>query len=126
MSGPAVATRCGERGSVLLVVVILIAALTAMTATLIGRASLTAAELRARRDVLCARYAAFGGLTLGVPMSGSTAAAMVGPRAASLTVSRVRMSAKWCVLRATATCGVATRTLDRTLGDPLLCNSASP
>jgi hypothetical protein len=40
-----------------------------------------------------------------------------------LSVARVRLATGWCVLRATATCDNATRTLDRTLADPLACSS---
>lgn len=118
--------RGGERGGVLLVVVLLAAAATSVSTSLIERASLAAGELRARRSVLCARYAALGGLALGTPMSGAGAAALVSARADALHVSRVRLAADWCVLRATASCDGATRTLERTLADPSLCDAAAP
>ncbi len=115
-----------ERGAVLLVVVLMAAATMAVSTSLIERASLAAGELRARRGVLCARYAAFGGLAAGTPMSGAAATELVGGRADSLAVWRVRRSPSWCVLRATATCDGASRTLERTLVDTSLCNEAAP
>ena len=115
--------RAGERGSVLLVVVLIAAAAVSVSSSLIERASLAAGELRVRRAVLCARYAAAGGLALGTPMSGPAAAALVSARADSLDVSRVQRAAGWCVLRATASCDGATRTLERTLADASMCNA---
>jgi hypothetical protein len=117
------AARGRERGGALLVVVLMTAAAIGVSTSLIERASLAAGELRARRAVLCARYAAVGGLALGTPMSGAAAAALVSARAEALSVSRVRMAAGWCVLRATASCDGATRTLERTLADPSLCDA---
>jgi hypothetical protein len=102
------------------------AAAMAISSSLIERAGLAAGELRARRSVLCARYAALGGLALGTPMSGSAAAALVSPHAAALSVAYVARSSGWCVLRASASCGAATRTLERTVADPSTCSAASP
>jgi type II secretory pathway component PulK len=119
--------RRSERGSVLLVVVVLATAAIAVSAALIERASLVAVELHARREVLCSRYAALGGLALGAPTAADgSAAALIDPRVNSLVVSRVRLSPSWCVLRATASCDGATRTLDRTLADASVCSSPSP
>ena len=112
------ATR--EHGAVLLAVVLLVAVTATMSAALMDRAWTAAAELRARRDVLCARYAALGGLALGAPAA--NAAGMVGPEVRGLTVSKLRLKSTWCVLRATASCGGATRTLDRTLANASACN----
>jgi hypothetical protein len=120
------AARTGERGGALLVVVLMTAAAMSVSTSLIDRASLAAGELRVRRAVLCARYAALGGLALGTPRSGAPAAALVSARADALRVSRVRLAASWCVLRATASCEGATRTLERTLSDPSLCDAVSP
>jgi hypothetical protein len=117
--------RSGERGSALLVVVLLTAAAVSVSTSLVERASLVAGELRTRREVLCARYAALGGLALQTPMSGTGAANLVSAHADSLVVSRVRLSPTWCVLRSTATCGKATRTLHRTLPDATLCDGAT-
>jgi hypothetical protein len=108
-----------EKGAVLLAVVLLIAMAAAMAASLIERAASAASEFRARRSVLCARYAAVGGLALGAPLANG--ASLVGPDVRSLMVWRVRMSPAWCVLRASASCDAATRTLDRTLADPSAC-----
>jgi type II secretory pathway component PulK len=118
--------RGGERGGALLVVVLMTAAAMSVSTSLIERASLAAGELRARRAVLCARYAALGGLALATPMSGAAAAALVSARADSLDVWLVRMSASWCVLRASASCDGATRTLERTLPDPAACDPVAP
>ncbi len=117
---------CGsQRGSVLLAVIVLIAAAIAMSASLIDEASAVAAELKARRDVLCARYAALGGLALGgATANPAAAAALVGPRVDSLAVTWVRAGPAWCVLRATATCQHATRTLDHTQVDTSACDVA--
>ena len=118
--------RRDEHGAALLAVVLLVAATAATTAALVERAGAAAAELRARRAVLCARYAALGGLALGVVTSDGTAATLLAPRVDSLVVSRVRLSSSWCVLRATASCAGATRTLDHTLADASRCNSTAP
>lgn len=117
-------TANGQRGAVLLAVVLLVAVAAAMSAVLMQRTWSTAAELRARRDVLCARYAALGGLALGAP--GSSLAGLVDPRIGSLVVTRTKLRPSWCVLRAAATCGSASRTLDRTLPDALACNVVAP
>lgn len=114
--------RRGERGSVLLVTVLLAAAGAAMSAALLESARSVALEFRARRDVLCARYAALGGLALGAPTApDGSAVTLVGGDADSLVVSRVLVAPNWCVLRATAACGGAVRTLERTLDDPSPC-----
>jgi hypothetical protein len=114
--------RLQEHGSVLLAAMLLLAVSAAMTAALVGRAAAAASELRARRDVLCARYAALGGLALGiVPADASTAAAIVGPRVTSLTVETRLVASDWCVRRAAAACGDAIRTLERTMPDPSAC-----
>jgi len=95
-----------------------------MSASLIAHAQSLAAELRARRDVLCARYAALGGIALGTARADATATAtLVGPRVGSLAVYWVRPTTSWCVLRAAAACGEATRVLDRTMPDPSACSA---
>lgn len=121
------ARRRGQRGSILIVVVVMAAAALASSAAVIERASQGARELRARRDALCARYAALGGLALGsaTPSDGS-AAALVDSRAHYLAVSLVRPTAGWCVLRSKALCDGAVRTLDRTLADTTACDAAAP
>lgn len=120
----AAARRASERGSVLLVTVLLAAAGAAMSAALLEGARSAAMELRARRDVLCARYAALGGLALGVPTAGDGSAVnLVGGDADSLVVSRMLVASNWCVLRSTAVCNGAVRTLERTLADASSCAS---
>lgn len=104
-------------------VTLLATAAVSVSAALIDRAALAAAELGARRAVLCARYAALGGLALGGPTG--DASALGDPRVESLLVWRVRLSPSWCVLRATASCDGATRTLDRTI-DVAVCDSTVP
>jgi hypothetical protein len=113
-----------QRGSVLLAVVILVAAAAAISAALVERSAQTAAELRVRRDVLCARYASLGGLALGTATQ-SGAAALIGPQVDSLVVSPVRLGPSWCVLRASASCGGAQRTIDRAQADTSACDTAS-
>ena len=112
-----------QRGSVLLAVVLLVAAAAAISAALVERSAQTAAELRVRRDVLCARYASLGGLALGTAMQGG-AAALIGPQVDSLIVSPVRRGPSWCVLRASASCGSAQRTIDRAQGNTSACDNA--
>ncbi|MFN2427632.1 MAG: hypothetical protein ABR587_14420 [Candidatus Binatia bacterium] len=119
-----ICARRRERGSVLLVVILLASASVAVSAALIDRARLAGGELRARRDVLCARYAALGGLALGGPTAGDgSAAALLSSRADFLVVSRVLLSPSWCVLHSTARCESATRTYERTLADISVCAS---
>lgn len=114
-----------ERGSVLLVVLVLAAASAAASAALLDRAWQAAAELRARREVLCARYAALGGLALGgTTAADGSAASLVGGEADFLAVSLVRLSPTWCVRRAEAACGDAVRSYDRTLEDAAACDAA--
>lgn len=120
----AIAAPGNQRGSVLLAVVILLAALTAMSAATLTRAAAAAAELRARRDVLCARYAAIGGLALGT--TAGDAAALVGPDVDALAVTLVLAAPGWCVRRAAAACGTATRRLDSAALDPAACATAPP
>jgi hypothetical protein len=114
----------GESGSTLLAAVILLAAATATSAAMLANAAGVAAELRARRDVLCARYAALGGLALGA--TATHAAAFVGPDVEALEVSLVLLAPGWCVRRATATCGIATRRLDGPALDPSACAVPPP
>lgn len=111
----------GQCGAVLLAVLLLMTMAAAASVSMIERAASAAAELRARRDVLCARYAALGGIALGQPAG--EAAGLVGPRVDALAVSRVRLGPTWCVLRAWASCDSATRTLDHTLADQSACSS---
>lgn len=116
--------EAGENGSVLLAVVILLAAVIASSAAMLGDAASAAFEVRARRDVLCARYAALGGLALGT--TAADAAGLVGPRIDSLGVSLVLLAPGWCVRRATATCSTATRRLDSAALDPAACAARPP
>lgn len=120
---PPCSTNAGERGVVLLLVVLLLAAATAVSASLLERASALAREVRARQDVLCARYGALSGLALDAPTADpAAAAALVSEKLSSLSTALVRRGPSWCVLRATARCGQATRTLERTVEDPARCN----
>ncbi|HYB98571.1 MAG TPA: hypothetical protein VEC57_05490 [Candidatus Limnocylindrales bacterium] len=115
--------RASERGAALLVTILLTAAGASLASAAVTRAAVLAGELRARQDVLCARYAALGGLALDAPTAdASAAAALIGPRVGSLEVRLVRRGPNWCVLRAAATCGQAVRTIERTLADPARCS----
>jgi hypothetical protein len=112
---------------VLLVVVLLGAAMTASSAALLDRARSAAAELRTRRDVLCARYAATGGLLLPAPTpADGSAASVVDAGVESLLVWPVARSPSWCVLRSSAACGTALRTVERTAADLSLCDVSAP
>ncbi|MBI5503231.1 MAG: hypothetical protein HY899_00405 [Deltaproteobacteria bacterium] len=112
-----------QRGAALLLVVLLAAAAAALSASLLDRAGAAAREVRARQDALCARYGALSGLALDAATTDSSAAAaLVAGEVDSLTTALVRRGPSWCVLRATACCGQATRTLERTLEDPARCN----
>ncbi len=113
----------GQRGAALLLVVLLAAAAAVLSAALLARAGAVAREVRARQDALCARYAALSGLAINAVVTDpSAAAALVANEVFSLTTALVRRGPSWCVLRATARCGQATRTLERTLEDPARCN----
>lgn len=114
-----------QKGSVLLAVMLLMAIAVTMSAALMGRAGALAGEVQARRSVLCARYAALGGLALGTATTDPVAAAaLVGPGVSLLAVTAVRLGPAWCVLRARASCRRATRTLERTMTDPSVCDAA--
>ncbi len=116
--------RPSERGSVLLAVMLLAAVSIAMSTSMILRAAALASELRAHRNVLCARYAALGGLALGTARIDPVAtAALVGPEVSRLAVFWVRPGPTWCVLRASASCQSATRILDRTMADVAACST---
>ena len=125
MTGTRHTHRAGERGGVLLAVVLLITIVGAVSAALVVRASEAACEMRARREVLCARYAALGGLALAGAGSTAGAAALIGPPVSSVALSLVRPAPLWCVLRATARCAGAVRTIERTLADPSACDAAA-
>lgn len=113
----------GQRGAALLLVVMLAAAAAASSASLLARAGAVAREVHAREQALCARYAALSGLAFDAAIAdASAAAALVADQVDSLTTALVRRGPSWCVLRATARCGQATRTLERTLDDPARCN----
>jgi len=103
-----------ERGTALLVTLILGLAVAAATAALSEAAHELAAEVNVRRQVLCARYAALSGLAIG-PAPADTAT-IVDPAVTSLTVSAVLKAPGWCVIRSIGVCGEARRTVERTVG----------
>ena len=70
-----------------------------------------ARELRARSAVLCARYAAAGGLTIGPEADGRPS--LVSERVEQLAVGVIQRQPGWCVVRATARCGGAVRSAER-------------
>lgn len=111
-----------QRGAALLAAVVVGAAIAISSAGVVATARSLAAEFAARRDVACARYGALAGLALGAPTTDSrAAAALVAGRATSVAVRYVRRSPSWCVLRSTAVCGDARRTVERTVADPDRC-----
>ena len=103
-----------ERGSVLLATLILGLAVAAATAALAEAALELAREVSARREVLCARYAALSGLAIGPTAADS--AATVDSVVTSLTVVAVLKAPGWCVVRSIGVCGKARRTIERTVG----------
>lgn|GEM_PF-1667020 len=112
-----------QRGAALLLVVLLTVAAAALSAALLARAATVAREVRAREDALCARYGALSGLAFDAAITDpAAAAALVADEVRSLTAQLVTRGPSWCVLRSIASCGDATRTLERTLEDPARCN----
>jgi len=109
--------RRRSRGSALLAVLILCAAICAIVAVGSLAARSSAEEQRLRADALCARHAAASGLTLG-PLA-ADGASILGAPVTSLEVVLVARRAGWCVLRSRATCGAATRTVERTVDEEL-------
>ncbi len=117
-------TRLGhhERGSVLIAVLIVTAAISAGAAAAAGAAGGLATELRARTDVLCARFAARSALAVGPGrLPPETLAALIDPRITDLTIVAVSYGPDWCAYRATARCGSAIRTLEQTQPTPTPC-----
>lgn len=104
--------RRPERGVALLALVLLGAALASAVAVLTIAMADAAGELRVRSDVLCARYAAQGGLVAG--HAADNRPELVSARVRHLTVQTIRRRPTWCVLRATARCGGAIRSAERT------------
>lgn len=110
-----------ERGSALLVTLAFGLALAALSTLAVAIAADAVHRVRLRRDVLCARYAAVSLLAAGTGAYGARAARSHLDR----NVSRVRyrLVAKGthrCVAEATAWCGEARRTLERTV-DSRMC-----
>ncbi len=106
----------GERGSAVLVVIVVGFALAATGVAATSRARGLMLELRARHEVMCARYAALSGLALGeTGFDERAAAALVSPEVDALRVQRLRRGPAWCVLRSEADCGQAHRIAERTL-----------
>ena len=104
----------GDHGAAALLAVLLIggalSSAVALTATSIAD---SARELRIRKDVLCAGYAAAGGLAIGRAANGRPE--LVSPSVSQLEVYRLLRNADWCVLHATARCNGAVRSRERTI-----------
>lgn len=103
--------RRPERGIALLALILLGAALTSAVGVVAIAMTSAAGELRARSDVLCARYAAQGGLVVG--RAADNRPELVSARVEQLTVQSIQRRPNWCVLRATARCGGAVRSAER-------------
>ena len=103
--------RRPERGIALLALILLGAALASAVAVMTIAMTNAARELHARSDVLCARYAAQGGLVVG--RAADNRPELVSARVEHLTVQTIQRRPSWCVLRATARCGGAVRSAER-------------
>ena len=112
--------RDSERGTALVVTLILALATAGTTAALAQAARDLAEDVAVRREALCARYAARAGIALGPALEDR--AAMVDESVTSLQVSAVLKAPGWCVYRSTGVCGRARRTVERTV-DPTNCGS---
>jgi len=102
-----------ERGTALLALMLIGSALTAAAGTLAAAVFESAAELHARSEVLCARYAADGGLVVGPAAQGRPD--LISEQVDSLEVQPIRRAENWCVLRSTARCAGAVRSTERTV-----------
>jgi hypothetical protein len=100
----------GCRGSALLLVILLAAVLAVCTTATMEHLIGAARELAARRDVLCARFAALGALEPALAGADPNAvAAAIDRRVDSLTTRVLRLPSGSCVLQAEARCGSARR-----------------
>lgn len=97
----------------MLAVLLISGALTAAVAVVALSLADSATELRVRTDVLCAGYAAAGALELGT--SADDRPELVGPSVSELQVAWVAYDDDWCVVRATAHCGRAVRSRERSV-----------
>lgn len=111
VSAPRPTSRVRARGSALVATLVLGLATVGAAGVLAHATYELGAELRVRREVLCARYAALAGLALGPSVADQAAA--VGDEVDSLSVAFALRAAQWCVVRSTARCGSATRTVER-------------
>jgi len=111
----------GQSGRALLIVLLLGLAVATVVATLASSVARTSDELRAWRDVLCARYGARAGAAAGPIADGRPE--IVGAQLDSLRVTVRFASGGDCVTHATAVCGGARRAEERA-ADPALCGAA--
>jgi hypothetical protein len=117
-SATAASAHAAERGTALVATLLLGFVLAGVTAVAGHAARETSAEVRVRRDVLCAHYAALAGVALGP--SAVDRADQVDAAVDSLLVALVARAPGWCVVRSTARCRDARRTLERTVA-PAAC-----
>jgi hypothetical protein len=110
--------RARNHGSALVGVLVLSVATVAVVSALADVTRQVAAEVRVRREAQCARFAALGGLALGP--SPTDRADAIGAGVESLRIVTLLRAPGWCVVRSSARCGDAERTLERTV-DPALC-----
>jgi hypothetical protein len=103
--------RRPERGIALLALLLLGTVLASAVAVLTIAMTDAAGELRARSEVLCARYAAQGGLVAG--RAADNRPELVSASVEHLAVQTIQRRPSWCVLRATARCGSAVRSAER-------------
>jgi hypothetical protein len=110
----------GETGRALLAVLLLGSVVSLSAFTLAATVQRSATEVRARLEVLCARYGALGGLAAGPSANGNPG--LVSPTLDGLAVALIGDTGARCTLLATATCGTATRSARREI-DPALCTA---
>jgi len=109
-----------QRGSVLLAVMILAAAASMIATLTIRSVGGAGEELRDRRAVLCARYAAIGGAVLGTVADGKPH--LISPSVTALSVTMRKDAAGTCSLVSVARCGRAERRFTRRIDDTPTCN----
>ena len=106
-----------QRGSSLLVTMVLGLELAASATVAALESRGVARELRARRDALCARYAVLSGIALGPFAHDVDGPALISPDVATLEVSLDRDGDGVCMLRIEASCGQARRRVERPQDD---------
>jgi len=109
-----------QQGSALIGVLLLASAASAIAATATLAVGVAAQELRERRAVLCAHYAARGAAVLGARADGRPDLFATSLTSLSVVVREHR--AHSCLITATARCGRALRSVERRLHNDSRCD----